>query len=224
MSAAWLLNLGGTNPGPPAAPSNLLPVLPSLSFPVVRTMKFSTDLQRAISGKTTRIALMRWPRVAWTQTYTLLRDDASVTLSELKLLLGFFNSLKGRFGTFIYTDPLFNTVANMAFGTGDGSTKAFQLIATYQANSSSAGTPEIIQNLNGTPVIKDNGSTVSSSLYSINTEGLVTFTTAPANTHALTWSGSFYYQCTFDDDDQDFSEFMNNWWELKTLKFTSVVR
>lgn len=218
------LNLGGSSAGPPAPGVNTLPSLPSLTFPVQRTMKFATDLQRSVSGKTTRMALRRWPRVSWQQTYTLLRDDASVTLSELKLLLGFFNSLRGQLGSFLYTDPLFNTVNGAALGTGDGTTRAFQLLATYQANSSSPGTPEIIQNLNGIPVIKDNGSTVSTSAYTVSNDGIVTFNTAPLITHALTWSGSFYYQCTFDDDTQDFSEFMNNWWELKTLKFTSVVR
>jgi hypothetical protein len=54
----------------------------------------------------------------------------------------------------------------------------FQLIAAF-LNTGGPGVPEIIQNLNGTPVIKDNGSTVSAANYTISGQGLVTFNTPP---------------------------------------------
>lgn len=220
--AGWLLNLGAGG-GPPSR--LLLPSLPGVTYSVLRGTHFATDVQKAISGKTSRMAFMRWPRVSWRLTFSLLRDDASVAVSEFRQLVGMFNDLQGRAGSFLYSDPLFNSVTDMAFGTGDGFTTQFQLNATYQANTSSPGTAEIIQNLNGSITnIKDNGSIVSSALYSVDANGLVTFTTAPVLGDALTWSGAFYYQCAFDDDSLDFSEFVGNWWELGALNFTSVLR
>lgn len=220
--AGWLLNLGSG-----VAPTTrlVLPVLPGVTYSVVRATHFVSEVQKAISGKTSRMAFARWPRVSWQLTISVLRDDASVTVSEFRQLAGLFNALKGRAVSFLYSDPLFNSVTDMAFGTGDSLTTQFQLTATYQANPSSPGLPEIVQNLNGAIVnIKDNGSIVSSSLYTVDANGLVTFSTAPTLGHALTWSGAFYYQCAFDDDSLEFSEFVANWWELSALNFKSVLR
>lgn len=36
------------------------------------------------------------------------------------------------------------------------------------------------------------------------------------------WSGSFYYRVRFDDDSMDFSQFMQNFWEVKKVKLKQV--
>lgn len=207
--------------GPPVG----LPILPGLTFGMTRAMEHASDIQRAISGKTTRQSLMRWPRVHWMQSYELLRDDNTVALSELKLLLGFFNSVQGRLTPFVYIDPLFNSVTQQNFGTGDGVTRTFQLTAIYQADSSSPGITEIIQNVDGAPLIYNAGVLQSiNNFYTLGSTGIVEFNTAPISGHALTWSGSFFYLCIFEDDTLDFAEIFQNWWELKKLKFQSIVR
>ena len=71
------------------------------------------------------------------------------------------------------------------------------------------------------PVIKDNGSVVSSANYSIS-NGLVTFATAPTSGAALTWTGMFGFLCRFEDDSVDFDQFMSNLWQVESLKFRSV--
>jgi hypothetical protein len=58
--------------------------------------------------------------------------------------------------------------------------------------------------------------------YSLSTTNLVTFTSAPASTVPLLWSGSFYYRCRFDADSLDFGEFMYRLWDLKKLTLTQV--
>jgi hypothetical protein len=60
------------------------------------------------------------------------------------MLLNIFNAAKGRWDSFLYTDPYSNTAANTPFGTGDGSTSAFQILDIE-------GFP--IFDLNGTPTI-----------------------------------------------------------------------
>jgi|SRR6185312_4658915 len=202
----------------------IYPTLTGLSWNVVRTPQWNTGKQKALSGKRSTILYQLYPLIHFELDYELL-DDSKAT-SDLKALVGLFNAVGGSYDTFLFTDPDFNTFAPanaQVFGTGDGSTLTFQLVATYQ-NAGGPGYAELIQNLNGSPVLYDNGSTISASNYSISGTGGVTFGAghAPAAGHTLTWSGSFYYRCEFDDDTLDLDKFMNQWWEAKKIAFTSV--
>jgi uncharacterized protein (TIGR02217 family) len=203
--------------GPGYFPINL----PGLMFSSSRMPCWKTGYQEALSGKASAISYQQYPVYEWAFSYELLRHD--LTLSELKTLMGFFNSMRGRFGSFLFLDKLFNSVTEEPFGTGDGSKTGFQLTAAFQ-NAGGVGIAEIIQNLNGAPVIKDNGVVKTlTTHYTIGPTGIITFLSAPAAGHALTWSGSFYYRCRFKNDEQDFSEFLSRFWETKTLKFRSVI-
>lgn len=86
-------------------------------------------------------------------------NGAAVVAGDLKTLFGFYNSMLGQQGSFLYQDPDYNTVDDQQFGTGNGSTLSFQLTATYMpapgwpAPYGLAGLPELIQNTNGPPQI-----------------------------------------------------------------------
>jgi hypothetical protein len=136
-----------------------------------------------------------------------LRDNLNP--SELRTLHGFFNSLRGRYDSFLYLDPVYNTVIAEPFGTGDGTTLAFQIIATFK-NAGGPGGPDIIQNFVSLPSIFDNGSPAGA--YALGPTGIVTFAVAPAAGHVLTWSGSFYYRCHFLDDSMELTQFMSRLW------------
>ena len=175
-------------------PNNIL----GLTFTGTRRPIWNTARRQAQSGKETRVALRQFPLIHFELNYELLRDD--VTVSDLKALVGLFNSTQGKFGTFLFTDPDFNTVTAQPFGTSDGSTTTqYQLVATY-ANASGPGYAEKIENLNVFPPTQlfDNGTLIQGASYSIGPTGLVQFTSPPAAGHALTWTGSFYYRCAFD--------------------------
>jgi len=163
---------------------------------------------------------MQYPTVHWDLNYEILSQTGAV--DELKEIEGLFNSKQAQAGTFLYLDPIFNTVTAERFGTGNGTTKQFQLIAAF-GNSGGPSTPEIIQNLQAAPAIFDNGSPVSTSAYTIGPTGIVTFNTAPTSGHALTWSGSFYYLAQFEMDDLEPEEFLNRLWELQSTKIKSVI-
>jgi hypothetical protein len=212
--------------------SIVYPTLPGLSIEVRRTYVWKTFVQEALSGKQSTLAMRQFPLVSYELTYNLLRDTGAPGFgggtSEIKSIVGLFNQVQGRWDTFLFTDPDFNTItpANASaygtFGTGDGSTLSFQLVAPYW-NAGGAGRSELIQNLNGTPILYDNGATISSSNYSIGATGIVTFGAghAPAAGHTLTWSGSWYYRCRFDEDAIVWKKFMNLLWSAQ-VKFTSV--
>lgn len=196
----------------------IFPVLSGMTLDVVRSYEWHSTVQQSTSGKQTAIAEMAYPLVSFKLNFELLSDILAT--SDLKALVGLHNQLQGRADFFLFSDPDFNTVTAMPFGTGDGTTTAFLITALYQ-NSGGPGTAELIQAFNGAPNIYNNGTLVSAAAYSI-ANGVITFTSAPAAGHALTWSGSFYYQCRFDKDTFPFTKFMNKWWMLKGLAFTSV--
>lgn len=98
------------------------------------------------------------------------------------------------------------TLGDQAFGTGDGTTRTFPLTKTYTRGGLTYVRPiELpLLDLNGksTVLIGDNGSLVSPSGYSISRPGgVVTFTSAPAAGHALTWGGLFDIAVRFEADD-----------------------
>lgn len=185
-----------------------------------RTPQWNTQIQEAVSGKETRINKRSSPLMIYELSFEILRDDLAV--SDFKRLIGFFNAVQGRFDSFLYTDPYWNSVAAHSFGTGDGSTKSFQLTATYR-DATGYGWPELVQNLNGTPSIFNNGTLQSApSQYTLSSTGVVTYVTAPAAGVALTWTGSWYYRCRFMDDSLDATEILAKWWQLKKLALRSV--
>jgi uncharacterized protein (TIGR02217 family) len=121
----------------------------------------------------------------------------------------------GMYDTWLFDDPSDDTVTAQSFGTGDGTTTAFQLTRTL------GGFNEPIQNINGTPSIYIGGM-LQSSGYTIGSTGIVTFSTAPSIGAVLTWTGNFYFRCRFTVDLAEFDQFAKNLFRMKALKFQSV--
>lgn len=191
--------------------NQVFPALPGLTLTQTKTPQWLTKIQTAVSGKETRAAFRSAAIYKFSLSYDILREAAAYT--ELQTLLGFFNARQGAFDSFLYTDPSDSSVVANSFGTGDGTTKSFQLVRTI------SGSIEPVMNLNGTAQIYDNGSlkTVTTD-YTIDSQGMVTFVVAPVAGHALTWTGSYYYRCRFIEDSIDFSKFMYQLWEVKKLE------
>lgn len=227
--------------------------LPGIEFNYTRKYLWNTGVQQAVSGKQSTIVYQQYPLVNFEYSFEFLMDsgtassawttDSSITsdttettdagastAADLSALVGLINAVRGRADTFLHTDPDFNTITAAqasqlgAFGTGDGATLTFQLVALYQ-NSGGPGIAEIIQNLNGTPILYANGAVINPADYSIGPTGIVTFTAgnAPASGAALTWAGSWYYRCRFDADDYDFKKKYLGVWSLDKINFTSVL-
>lgn len=200
---------------------NLFPTnLPGLTFDSRRSLEFNTGYQRTLPGKVSTLGRMQYPLIRWDLRYEVLQQ--AVALDELRQIEGLFNAKQGSASMFLYLDPAFNTVTAERFGTGDGGTKSFQLIAAY-GNTGGPSIPEIIQQLQAAPAIFDNGSLVSTANYTVGSTGIVTFNTAPTTGHALTWSGSFYYLAQFDTDEFTPEEFLYRLWSLSSIRLKSIV-
>lgn len=193
----------------------VFPSLPGLDWNVVKTPMFRTTVKESISGLESRTPLWSYPVWEIEMQYEFLRADVAYT--ELQTLIGFFLARQGSYDTFNYLDPDDNAVTDQQFAIGDGTTKDFQLARAYQ------GFLEPVFRVSGTPTIKVNGVTKATPAdYTINSEGLVSFVTAPTSTHPITWTGSFYYRVRFADDSADFRAFMKNLWDARKITLRTV--
>lgn len=199
--------------------SFVFPTIRGQSWTIKRHTTYKTLTDEAMSRRVSTLALQRYAMYSWELGFELLRDDS--TPSDLQAIVGLYNACLGRFDSFLYTDPIYNTANGVVFGVGDGVTTNFQII-NYFSNPGGPFGPDIIQNFNGgLPIITDNLGPPGS--LSIGPSGIVTFLTPPAFGHNLAWSGSFYFRCKFMEDTLEMSEFMDNWWSAKSVKFASIL-
>lgn len=192
----------------------IFPSLIGLAWNVTKRPEFNTKVHRSVSGMEARAALMAYPLWTFQLSYEVLRDGGLG--SDYDQLVGFFVARNGSFDSFLYIDPTDSSVIDQQIGIGDGVTTKFQLLRGIGAISIFQ---EPINNVNSLTNVKDNGTVVSSSNYTINSSGLVTFNTAPASGHVITWTGTYYYRCRFAQDIADFNLMITNLWELKKLEF-----
>lgn len=196
-----------------------LPVFPSLvgvTYPVRRAPSWLTDTQRTVSGKRTALANYSYPVWNYELEYDVLRSD--VTNAEWQTLLAFYNRNYGPANLWQFTDPDDGSVTAQSIGTGDGATTAFQLVRTMTGSGANVFV-EPVWAPTGTPTIYVAGVHVTA--LTISTTGLVTFTTAPANGAALTWTGTYNWLCRFEGNTIDVSKFANQFWEAKKIAFSS---
>lgn len=198
--------------------SNLVfPTFAGTGIAIKRTPVFSTVVQVAASGKELRSSYQSTPRFRYEVPLNFVRRagfSPNTPSDEVTSVLQFFASVKGMWDSFLFTDKDSCTAALTPFGTGDGTTTAFQLLDTD-------GFPTY--DLNGTAQIRVNGvlKTVTTD-YTISATGLVTFVAAPAAAAPLTWSGGYYRRVRFDMDEYEQTQMFNQCWDGGTIKLITV--
>lgn len=191
----------------------VFPSFTGLAFPVEKTPNWSTKVQTHASGKETRLSMWSYPRWDWSLSYDVLRSNNAY--AELQQLVGFFNSRQGAFDSWLFNDPDDNTAVAQTFGTGNGSTTAFQLARSY------GGYSEPVKAVNTITSVTLNGTPTGSYSLNYNT-GVVTFGSPPGAGVTLAWSGTFYWRVRFSDDYTTVEKFMKDFWESRSIKFQSI--
>ena len=190
--------------------SLVFPTLQGLAWDVMRTPIWNTLTKKSASQREYRARVVSYPRYRYQLTYEFLRERQGKT--ELQQLIGLFNRCGGSFDTFLFADPDDSAVTDQVIGIGDGSSTQFQLVRTF------GGFVEPVFAPNGAQTIKLNGISLGSG-YSIDANGLVTFSGAPSSGVTITWSGAYYWRCRFEQDAIDFNKFMQQLWEAKKVTF-----
>ena len=131
---------------------------------------------------------------------------------SMQTLAGFFMQCQGRYAPFLYVDPTDFRVTAQLIGIGDGVTKTFTWVRTIGGFTEPVGAVTSVGQvlINGVP-----------SVYSATSTKL-TFTTAPANGAVITADFSYAFVCRFNEDVEDFEEFMALLSACKTVTFTGV--
>lgn len=194
----------------------IFPALPGLAWNIKRTPLFSTNVQRALSGRELRGTFQSFPLYQFDLQIEFLRD--TVAVPEADTLVGFYLARQGSFDSFLFNDASDNACTDMNFGVGDGATRGFQLTRSFGAGGFVF--PEPVQNVNVLTNIKIAG--VATGAYAIDANGFVTFTSAPNPAALLTWSGSYYYRCRFLNDTLEVNNFMQNLWEVQSVQFVGA--
>jgi uncharacterized protein (TIGR02217 family) len=196
-------------------PLNQFPQLAGQGFLSEKTPIWSTQVAESVSGRERRRQVWSYPRWRFQVGYEFLRDTP--TKDEIHQLWVYFNTSAGMYAEFGYLDPYDNAAVDMPFGTGNGSTTQFQLSRTTTSGGLSFTEPMFA--FVGNPIIYKAG--VVQTAYTIS-NGLVTFTTAPANGAALTWTGQYMFLCRFEEDSISPKQMMSQFWSLDGVAFKSV--
>jgi uncharacterized protein (TIGR02217 family) len=159
-------------------------------------------IQEAISGNEQRFAQWTHCRGVGNVSYGL--QNSSDPVGDFNAIVAMWRAHGGSLLPFRFRDWSDYTANDEPFGSGDGTTTAFQICKVYDPSYKLLGLPgtlTYVRNitlLDGTPVIKVNG--VVTTALTISSSGMVTFTTAPPAGHSLNWTGNFDVPVRFDTD------------------------
>lgn len=190
------------------------PDLIGAKIEVTSVPMFRTRILEGVSGSEVRAADMTYPKYRIGLVYEFLRQAAA--FNELQTIAGFYLARRGAFDSFLYTHPADNATTDSLFAIADGVKTQFQLTRTFGAGGFTFVEP--VMNVNAITNIKRNGATLATPAdYTISSTGLVTTTVPGTNGHALTWTGTYYYRCRFEKDENEYKRFMHELWELKSV-------
>lgn len=194
----------------------LFPTLSGIIYPTKKIPVWATDVQRSVSGRRTTLAWYSYPIYKFELGFSFLRQTTAN--KEWQELVAFYNTVNGMANLFRYNDPTDNTVTTGTFGTGDGSTVAFQLLRTITGSGHTWNDPVFYPTVTS---IFDNAVLVNPLNYTVGSTGIITFSVAPVAAHTLTWTGTFNWLVRFDEDSSTFEQFAQTFWENKSVKFSS---
>ena len=216
------------------SPTPIFPVLPPLAWPVHKKALMASRTTIAATGREARFACCAYPRWEFTLTYggdSWLRDQTNnittdprlAGLVELQELCGLFLQCRGSYGEFYYSDPDDNSRLGSPAGTGNGTNLSFPIFYTWGTGPFPTSLTAPVGGIQTLDAVYLNGSVVSPTTYALDAAGTqIVFTTAPGSGVVVTADFVFYFRCRFLDDTMSYSQFSQNLWEVKTVKFESV--
>jgi hypothetical protein len=191
----------------------VFPTLAGLTWPVKKAPVFNNTRVAANWGRRSVVPNRVLPIWSYELEFSILRSEAGFL--EFQQLLNVYLKTFGGALYFNFNDVNDNAVTLEPSGTGDGTSTAFELVRALPT----VGFAEPVRSFNGTPHIFVNGTEVFN--WSIDATGIVNFTGPPGAGAVITWTGAYYWLCRFDEDMLPLSNFVKNWWECKSVKFST---
>ena len=185
-----------------------------------------TQIVELASGDEERNASWANSRRRYDAAYGVRRTD------DLAAVVAFFEARNGRLYGFRWRDwgdyksclPSGTPAASdQAIGTGDGTTKVFQLGKAYTSGTQS-WTRTIAKLVSGTVTVAIGGVAQATGWSLTTTTGLVTFTTAPANGAVITAGFEFDVPVRFDTDRLDVTHDIERLGSITSIPLIEVRR
>jgi hypothetical protein len=185
----------------------VFPTFESIDMAVDRSQEYDTRSQKESGGRDLTISARTQARYSWRLTFGFLRDYAST--NEGQVLSAFMHARRGRFDSFLFSDPMAPNATLWSFrdGVGTGTLRTagngvFTTAYFCDWNGdpiAGAGPTTLVVRVNGTPLVYGTGA--GKFTYTVVGGALmVTFGTAPGNGLAIDWSGNYYRRCKFTSD------------------------
>ncbi len=164
---------------------------------------YQNVIQEAIAGNEQRFAQWTKCRGVGDISYGLLNSTNAT--GDFRAIVAIYRAHFASLLPFRFKDWSDYQATDEIFGTGDGTTVAFQLSKTYDPSLillNTTGSTFYVRDITllaSTPVIEVDGVTKTVVTdYTISSSGVVTFTSAPASTKLCTWTGEFDVPVRFD--------------------------
>ncbi len=191
----------------------IFPSLPGITWPVTRTVVAPpVSIKTTPSRREFRARDSSVPLYVYRLAFEFLRIGQAY--QEWQQLMGFFNKVGGTFDDWLFEDEDDRTATEQTFAVGDGVTSTFQLARSL------GGFVEPVYGVNGEPVIKVGGTTTAPASTSPN--GVVAFSSAPANGALLSWSGNYFQRCRFNANSLEFTKNYTTFYEAKAVEFITT--
>lgn len=212
-----------------------LPVLPVMyGFSITKKPVFQTIVQSFRSGREVTVPQQTTPLWEFELKYETLKDqtqnsipyDGNLGSTAFMDLSEIFTLCNGQYGRFVYDDLSDNSRVSQQVGVGDGVTKDFPIVETIADATTGLKFSQTIGHLNLNHAVKvyfDGIEVPSSGNWTTDaaTETVLEFVSAPSMGVVITMDFFFYYLCRFIADDQEFEQFVKNWWTT-SIKFRSI--
>jgi len=214
----------------------IYPVYQGLTYDVKWSPVFFVNTQKTQSGASVDVALASTPLHQFELVYNFLRDsgplgNALFTGSEFKGMMGFFLSLQGSGGRFLFDNPDDDNVTSQVIASSaqsDGVTDAWPLIRTFGDNTVGTGTEQIgqIHTPGPTTNVYYNGVLKTLSVdYVFDTtipgQNMLSLINIPPAGQPITMDYSYRYYCKFQDPTLTFNKFLSQVWALQSVKIES---
>ena len=184
---------------------NVFPSIPGYVWPPTLAPDWAGIVQKTVTGRVVAATYQQYPRYKFAVKFDVLHQ------ADFETLVGFFNQQQGNVVPFLFdAGPGNDSVTAQALGSGDGTTKTFQLLRSMGGNA------EPIAAAFGTLTAYVNG-TAASATFNSPSNGYVTFASAPASGAAITWTGNYYFQCRFSKGSLEFDQFMYQLYKTKSV-------
>lgn len=179
--------------------NSVFPTITGLTPDVERSQEYDTRSQKESGGRDLAFGTRTQARYGWRQSYGYL------SATDLTTLSAFVHAMRGKWDSFLYSDPVTPTASLWTFRDGIGT-------GTFRTTGNGAWTVVYMCDWNGDPVAADNGAltirvngvtktlTTDYALDVTNGALRITFVAAPGNGLSVDWSGGYYRRCKFTND------------------------